>query len=173
MLIKQRRTRDPLLRQDHLPSPSGSPGDSPDPVSSAPLPELSRRGVVDLEIAFLSSRGAQPYRDPGFGVTVAWNVDLLAGYRWILLATETAGRQGRLAAFREQLAAPAGHRGAARHADPETLLAVAACRILRVPSCSRRITSRVRRRWLAPDRPAPTGNLRYTGRGGCPADRPA
>ena len=36
----------PLLRQDHLRSPSGSPGDSPNPVSSAPIPGTlpSRRG---------------------------------------------------------------------------------------------------------------------------------
>jgi glycosyltransferase involved in cell wall biosynthesis len=100
----------------------------------APLyQELSRRGVVDLEVAFLSNRGAQPYHDPGFGVKVAWNVDLLAGYRWILLPRKplvakvgwllSAGRWLR----RQDIVVLHGH------ADPETLLAVAACRILRVP----------------------------------------
>ena len=100
----------------------------------APLyQELSRRGVVDLEVAFLSSRGAEPYRDPGFGVTVAWNVDLLAGYRWILLPRKPlVAKAGWLLSAsswlrRQDIVVLHGH------ADPETLLAVAACRILRVP----------------------------------------
>ena len=53
----------------------------------APLyQELARRGVVDLEVAFLSSDGAQPYHDPAFGVTLAWDIDLLGGYRSTVLA---------------------------------------------------------------------------------------
>ena len=47
----------------------------------APLyQELARRGRVDLEVAFLSHDGARPYHDPSFGVTLAWDIDLLSGY---------------------------------------------------------------------------------------------
>ena len=48
----------------------------------APLyQELARRGAVDLDVAYLSHAGAVPVRDPGFGVTLAWDIDLLGGYR--------------------------------------------------------------------------------------------
>jgi glycosyltransferase involved in cell wall biosynthesis len=100
----------------------------------APLyQELSRRGVVDLEVAFLSTRGADPHPDPDFGVVVEWDVDLLGGYRSVLLAR------------RPLMFKVAWLAGAARwlrrqdivvlhgHADPDVLLTVAACRPLRVP----------------------------------------
>ncbi|MDQ1653275.1 MAG: hypothetical protein QOI35_2475 [Cryptosporangiaceae bacterium] len=43
--------------------------------------ELARRGRVDLDVAFLSDKGIRVYRDAGFGCDVAWDVDLLGGYR--------------------------------------------------------------------------------------------
>ena len=88
---------------------------------------------MDLEVAFLSSRGAQPYHDPGFGVTVAGDVDLLGGYRWILLprrplVTKTCWLISASNWLRRQdIVVLHGH------ADPEMLLAVVACRLLRVP----------------------------------------
>ena len=132
MLSKQRGTRDRSF---------GTTGSRPrlgvlatHPIKyQAPLyQELSRRGVVDLEVAFLSSRGAQPYHDPGFGVTVAWDVNLLAGYRWTLL-----GRKPLLAKAGWLLSASRWLRRQDivvlhGHADPEMLLAVVACRLLRV-----------------------------------------
>src|ERR1700756_2197272 len=52
----------------------------------APLyQELARRGAVDLDVAFLSEAGASPVHDPGFGLTLAWDIDLLSGYRSTLL----------------------------------------------------------------------------------------
>ena len=133
MLSKQRGTRDRSF---------GTTGSRPrlgvlatHPIQyQAPLyQELSRRGVVDLEVAFLSSRGAQPYHDPGFGVTLAWDVDLLAGYRWTLLARKPfAAKAGWLLSAsrwlrRQDIVVLHGH------ADPEMLLAAVACRLLRVP----------------------------------------
>ena len=133
MLIKQRRTRDPLLRQHYLPSRLGVLATHPIQYQAPLYQDLSRRGVVDLEVAFLSTRGVEPYRDPGFGVTIAWDVDLLAGYRWILLPRKPlVAKAGWLLSAsrwlrRQDIVVLHGH------ADPETLLAVAACRILRVP----------------------------------------
>jgi glycosyltransferase involved in cell wall biosynthesis len=95
--------------------------------------ELSRRALVDLEVAFLSQRGAHPYRDQGFGVTLAWDIDLLGGYRSTLLEHESGGDKTRwLFALgnwlrRQDIVVLHGH------ASPEMLLAAAACRTLTVP----------------------------------------
>jgi glycosyltransferase involved in cell wall biosynthesis len=95
--------------------------------------ELSRRALVDLEVAYLSQRGVRPYRDRGFGVTLAWDIDLLGGYRSIFLEHESLADKGRwLSAVsnwlrRQDIVVLHGH------ASPETLLAVAACRMLSVP----------------------------------------
>ena len=100
----------------------------------APLyQELHRRGVVDLEVAFLSQRGARPYGDPGFGVSVAWNIDLLGGYRWTLLEHESLGHKARwpfaVTRWLRQQDIVVLH----GHADPPMLLAATACRALQVP----------------------------------------
>ncbi len=42
---------------------------------------LAKRGNVDLNVLFLSDNGHNPVVDPGFGVTVAWDIDLLSGYQ--------------------------------------------------------------------------------------------
>ncbi|HEY6792129.1 MAG TPA: glycosyltransferase family 4 protein [Trebonia sp.] len=100
----------------------------------APLyQELARRGLVDLEVAFLSSGGAEPVRDPSFGITLAWDIDLLGGYRSTVLGRRPlAAKAPWLASLRrwlrrQDIVVLHGH------ADPDTLLAVAACRLLGVP----------------------------------------
>jgi glycosyltransferase involved in cell wall biosynthesis len=100
----------------------------------APLyQELSRRALVDLEVAFLSQRGAHSYRDPGFGITLAWDIDLLGEYRSTLLEHESWGDRARwpfaLCTWLRKQDIVVLH----GHADPQTLLAAAACRALRVP----------------------------------------
>lgn len=42
--------------------------------------ELARRDRIDLQVAFLSDVGHRPYLDPGFGIPLAWDIDLLVGY---------------------------------------------------------------------------------------------
>ena len=131
MLIMQRRWRDRSSGRTSSRPRLGVLATHPIQYQAPLYQELSRRGVVDLEVAFLSNCGAQPYRDPGFGVTLAWNVDLLAGYRWILLPRKPlVAKAGWLLSAsnwlrRQDIVVLHGH------ADPETLLAVAACRILR------------------------------------------
>jgi glycosyltransferase involved in cell wall biosynthesis len=100
----------------------------------APLyQELARRAAVELEVAYLSSAGVSPVHDPGFGVTLAWDIDLLGGYRstelprrplpgkgaWLISASRWLWRQDVVVLH--------------GHADPEMLLAAAACRLLGVP----------------------------------------
>jgi glycosyltransferase involved in cell wall biosynthesis len=100
----------------------------------APLyQELARRGVVDLDVAYLSQAGASPVRDPGFGVTLAWDIDLLGGYRSTELTRRPLGGKAAWLASasrwlrRQDVVVLHGH------ADPEMLLAAAACRLLGVP----------------------------------------
>jgi hypothetical protein len=95
--------------------------------------ELTRRGVVDLDVAFLSAVGVQPVRDPSFGVTLAWDINLLDGYRSTMLGRRSLpGKPAWLASAcrwlrRQDVIVLHGH------ADPDILLASAACRALRVP----------------------------------------
>src|SRR5216117_1697315 len=41
---------------------------------------LAANGLPDLRVFYLSTHGVTPHRDPGFGITVAWDVPLLEGY---------------------------------------------------------------------------------------------
>ena len=100
----------------------------------APLyQELARRGVVDLDVAFLRNAGAGPVHDPGFGVTLAWNIDLLVGYRSTELTRRPLTAKGAwlVAATRWLLA----HDIVVLHgySNPEMLLAAATCRLLGIP----------------------------------------
>jgi glycosyltransferase involved in cell wall biosynthesis len=100
----------------------------------APLyQELVRRQVVDLSVAFLSSAGARPVHSPGFGVTITWDIDLLGGYRSTMLGRRPlVGKAAWLVSasrwLRQQdIVVLHGH------ADPDMLLAAAACRLLGIP----------------------------------------
>lgn len=100
----------------------------------APLyQELAKRGRVDLDVAFLSHDGARPVLDPSFGVMLAWDIDLLSGYRSILLGRRAlAGKAAWLRSVSRWL------RGRDivvlhGHSDPDVLLAAAACRLLGLP----------------------------------------
>jgi hypothetical protein len=100
----------------------------------APLyQEITRRGLVDLEVAFLGRGGAQPVHDPGFGVMLAWDIDLLSGYRSTVLARRPlVGKPAWLRLMgswlrRQDIVVLHGH------VDPDILLAMAACRVLGLP----------------------------------------
>ena len=100
----------------------------------APLyQELARRGMVTLDVAFLSDAGARPVHDPGFGLTLAWDIDLLSGYRSTLLGRRPlAGKAAwvfSLSRWLRGLDIVVLH----GHADPDILLATAACRLLGIP----------------------------------------
>ncbi len=54
----------------------------------APLYQhLTQRGKVQPDVLFLSDHGYRASVDPGFGVPVAWNIDLLSGYTNQFLTT--------------------------------------------------------------------------------------
>jgi glycosyltransferase involved in cell wall biosynthesis len=53
---------------------------------SAPMwRRISRHPQMDPLVAYCSLQGAEAKMDPGFGVTVAWDVPLLNDYRWVRL----------------------------------------------------------------------------------------
>lgn len=47
--------------------------------------ELAKRGTVQLSVLYLSNRGVRAALDPGFGVSVAWDIDLLSDYQYEFL----------------------------------------------------------------------------------------
>ena len=59
---------------------------------------LTKRGNVALDVLFLSDNGLQLSLDPGFGLPVAWDIDLLSGYEHRFLSTmsEPVGRISRI-----------------------------------------------------------------------------
>lgn len=95
---------------------------------------IASRARVRLDVLYLRDAGYRPVMDPGFGVLLAWNIDLLSGYEHSFL-----GHGGR----------PAGRSGAAAwlvrwlhshevvviygHSDPWMLFAASACRAMGIP----------------------------------------
>jgi glycosyltransferase involved in cell wall biosynthesis len=100
----------------------------------APLYQrLARRGIVDLEVAFLSSAGVEPFHDPGFGVTLAWDIDLLGGYRSTVLERRPLAGKGAWLVSASRWLRQQDIVVLHGHSDPDMLLAAAACRLLGVP----------------------------------------
>jgi glycosyltransferase involved in cell wall biosynthesis len=46
---------------------------------------IAADSAVELEVLFLSDMSVAGYRDPGFGVRVQWDIDLLSGYQYRFL----------------------------------------------------------------------------------------
>jgi glycosyltransferase involved in cell wall biosynthesis len=95
---------------------------------------LARRGNVDIDVLFISDRGLRPVTGSEFGVSVAWDIDLLSGYAHHFLGT--VDRPATVVRGARELA-----RWVPRHdavvihgyADRWMLLALAICRITRTP----------------------------------------
>ena len=53
---------------------------------SAPIfRRLAEHPQLEIQVAYCSMQGAEPRRDPGFGIDVKWDVPLLEGYAWVSL----------------------------------------------------------------------------------------
>jgi glycosyltransferase involved in cell wall biosynthesis len=95
---------------------------------------LAKRGNVDLDVFFLSDKGFTSTLDPGFGLAVAWDIDLLSGYRHQFMAS--VENPGHLAARVRALACwiPAHDAVIVNgYTSPWMLLAMAICKALRIP----------------------------------------
>ena len=98
----------------------------------APLYQrLASRGRVQLDVLFRRGTGARHGVDPGFGVPVTWNIDLLSGYEHSFLdeSRRRAGAIGRLVRWlrSHDVVVISGY------SDPWMLFAAAACRTVGVP----------------------------------------
>ncbi len=101
----------------------------------APLYQrLASRGHVQLDVLHLRDPGSRLAVDPGFGVPVAWNIDLLSGYKHSLL--EGSGHwAGRLGAMGRLVRWLRSHEVVVinGYSDPWMQFAAAACRSMGVP----------------------------------------
>ena len=57
------------------------------------LRRMARHPQFDLHVAYCSLRSAEAAVDPGFGVTVQWDVPLLEGYSWTYVPNRGSGRE--------------------------------------------------------------------------------
>jgi glycosyltransferase involved in cell wall biosynthesis len=95
---------------------------------------LAARGNVDIDVLYLSDNGYRPRVDPGFGVPVAWDIDLLSGYphRFLAAGERPAGRAARLRALARWI--PSHDVVVVNgYYSPWMLSAMALCRLARVP----------------------------------------
>jgi glycosyltransferase involved in cell wall biosynthesis len=53
------------------------------------LREMAKHPKLDFVAAYCSLQGAEPGVDPEFGVQVTWDIPLLDGYQWLLLANHS------------------------------------------------------------------------------------
>lgn len=90
---------------------------------------LAARGNVELDVLYLNDIGLRPAVDPGFGVPVSWDIDLLSGYRHQFLAGAAAARAIHLSSWlrRQEIVVIYGH------SNPWMLAAMALCRASSVP----------------------------------------
>jgi len=95
---------------------------------------LEERNKVDFDVLFLSDRGYRSSVDPGFGVLVAWDIDLLAGYSSNFLGSISCppGARIQISQVADWLRA---HDLVLIHgySNPWMLLAMAMCRSFRIP----------------------------------------
>ena len=47
--------------------------------------QLAKNPRVDMQVAYCSMEGAEPAKDPDFGVEVKWDIPLLDGFSWLCL----------------------------------------------------------------------------------------
>ena len=100
-----------------------------------PLYQLvTRRARVELDVLFLTDNGHRPVVDPGFGVSVAWDIDLLSGYEHQFLMTSSGhspalSRVARLARWISDHDAVVVY----GYSNPWMLLTALLCRTRRIP----------------------------------------
>ena len=95
---------------------------------------IARRARVELDVLFLTDNGHCPVVDPGFGVRVTWDIDLLSGYEHQFLTTSARrpavlSRVARLARWVSDHDAVVVH----GYSHPWMLLAALLCHTRRVP----------------------------------------
>ena len=93
---------------------------------------LTARGKVRLDVLYLHDHGLSQALDPGFGIPVAWDIDLLSGYQHDFLAGRRPGGPRRIGLLNRWIRS---HDAVVihGHSNPWMLLAAAACRANGIP----------------------------------------
>jgi glycosyltransferase involved in cell wall biosynthesis len=93
---------------------------------------LTAREKVRLDVLYLNDHGLKPALDPGFGIPVAWDIDLLTGYRHDFLTGRRLGGPRRIGPLNRWIRS---HDAVVihGHSNPWMLLAAAACRANGIP----------------------------------------
>jgi glycosyltransferase involved in cell wall biosynthesis len=100
---------------------------------------LAQRPEIDLTVLYASLMGAEPYTDPGFGKTLAWDVPLLEGYRYKVLKNYQPGRVEGALSFLSPGVIPELRKGPYDMvvifgwSTPVCLMALVAARLRRIP----------------------------------------
>jgi len=101
----------------------------------APLYQrLASRGRIQLDVLYLRDAGYRPTMDSGFGVVVAWDIDLLSGYEHSFL--DVGGRLARRSSIVGRLTRWLRSHDVViihGHSDVWMLFATVACRAMGVP----------------------------------------
>jgi glycosyltransferase involved in cell wall biosynthesis len=95
---------------------------------------MTRRGRLALDVLFLTDDGHHAVMDPGFGIPVKWDIDLLSGYEHRFLAksgghSPARSRVAYLARWISSKDAVVIH----GYSDPWMLIAALLCRARRIP----------------------------------------
>jgi len=90
---------------------------------------LTARANVRLDVLYLGDHGLRPVLDPGFGVPVAWDIDLLSGYEHEFLVGLPSSRARRIARWLRWHDTVVTY----GHSNPWMLAAAAGCRAYGVP----------------------------------------
>jgi glycosyltransferase involved in cell wall biosynthesis len=99
------------------------------PYHSPLYQRLTARGDVELDVLYLNNRGLTPTVEREFGVPVAWDIDLLSGYRHAFLTGSVAARARQLDGWLRRHEVIVTH----GHSNPWMIAAAAACRRHRIP----------------------------------------
>jgi glycosyltransferase involved in cell wall biosynthesis len=95
---------------------------------------IARRARVELDVLFLTDDGHHPVLDPGFGVPVTWDIDLLSGYehQFLTMSGKDPSAPSRVARLARWVSV---HDVVVVHgySNPWMLLAALLCRTRRVP----------------------------------------
>jgi len=95
---------------------------------------LTQRQNVQIDVLFLSDSGYRPVIDPGFGITVGWDIDLLSGYQSEFLSNrESSTRYIQMIAALDRWISTNDVVVVHGYADPWMILAMAICRARRIP----------------------------------------
>ena len=96
---------------------------------------LAGRGVIEIDVMFITDHGYRAELDQEFGVIISWDIDLLSGYSHHFLTTASSSPPGKMQQMRTLVSWLRNHDIVLLHgySHPLMLASMAICRLLGVP----------------------------------------